>query len=196
MRKTQLIGIVVVVPVAFLVLLAMAAPAKADGKDKGGELKAKLRGVQEVPAVSTGASGEFRGDISKDGSSIDFELSYEGLEGNVTQAHIHLAQRGVNGGIMLFLCTNLAPPAGVPLPQPCPPSPGKVEGTLTAANVFGAATAQGIVPGEGGVFEEIVRAIRQGVTYANVHSASAGGVAGNFNGGEIRGQIRARHDDD
>lgn len=40
--------------------------------------------------------------------------------------------------------------------------------------------AQGIAPGE---FAEVVAAIRNGVAYANVHSAK-------FAGGEIRGQLR------
>jgi hypothetical protein len=43
-------------------------------------------------------------------------------------------------------------------------------------------------------FAEFVRALRAGVTYANVHSANAGGSATKFNAGEIRGQIRAHHD--
>src|SRR5438445_9630926 len=47
-------------------------------------------------AVSTGASGRFRGEISKDGSTIAYTLSYSGLEGTV-EAHIHFAQRNVAG---------------------------------------------------------------------------------------------------
>src|SRR3989475_11527726 len=50
--------------------------------------------IQEVSpgggAVSTGASGRFRGEISKDGSTITYTLSYSGLEGTV-EAHIHFA---------------------------------------------------------------------------------------------------------
>ena len=49
----------------------------------------------------------------------------------------------------------------------------------------------GIAPGE---FAELVRAIRGGVTYANVHSAGTG-VPAKFAGGEIHGQI-GTHDDD
>jgi hypothetical protein len=44
--------------------------------------------------------------------------------------------------------------------------------------------AQGIAPGE---FAELVRAMRAGVTYANVHTTTHGG-------GEIRGQITDERD--
>ena len=50
---------------------------------------------------------------------------------------------------------------------------------ITSANIL-ALPAQGIAAGE---FAEVVKAIRAGVTYANVHTAA-------FPGGEIRGQIR------
>jgi hypothetical protein len=141
-----------------------------------------LIGYEEVPAVSTVATGEFRSRISDDDTQIDYELSYADLEGSVTQAHIHLGQRGVNGGISVWLCGNASagppainPPPGTPA---CPPSPATVTGTLTAANVVGPA-GQGIAAGE---FAELIRAIRAGKTYANVHSTK-------FPGGEIRNQI-------
>jgi hypothetical protein len=133
MQRMRLLAIGLVVPLASLVLLGAPAPAVADGHgdhgDKGVQLRARLVGFQEVPAISTTGKGEFRGKISKDGTSIEFEVSYEDLQGEVTQSHIHIGQRGVNGGIVLFLCTNLAPPAGVPLPQPCPKPSGTVTGT-------------------------------------------------------------------
>jgi hypothetical protein len=95
----------------------------------------------------------------------------------VTQAHIHLAQEGVNGGIVLFLCSNLPdPPPDTP---PCPgPHEGEVTGTLTAADVL-AAPDQLIEAGELG---EVLDALRRGKTYVNVHSSLAPG-------GEIRDQI-------
>jgi hypothetical protein len=99
----------------------------------------------------------------------------------------------VNGGIVAWLCGSPSNPgpAGTPV---CPASPsGTVEGTITAAGVVGPAT-QGITAGE---FDELVRALRAGVAYANVHTATYGG-------GEIRGQLdddrkrghRGDHDDD
>ena len=57
-------------------------------------------------------------------------------------------------------------------------------GTITPADVIGPA-GQGIAPGE---FAEVVRAIRNGAVYANVHSTLRPG-------GEIRGQLRGDDDD-
>jgi hypothetical protein len=140
-----------------------------------------LVGYEEVPAVSTAADGEFRARIAEDDSSIQYELSYRELEGAVLQAHIHLGQPGVNGGISVWLCGNananppVNPPAGT---QPCPAPPATITGTITPADVVGPA-AQGIAPGE---FGELLRAMRAGATYVNVHTTK-------FPGGEIRSQI-------
>ena len=142
----------------------------------------KLEGFQEVPGVVTGGTGLFEMTIAPSDASFDFELSYEGIEGgSVTQAHIHVAQRNVNGGIVVFLCTNLAPPPGVPLPPPCPTPSGTVTGTRTAADVL-AVTSQGVSAGE---LSAVLTAIRKGEAYANVHSTVSPG-------GEIRGQIKIK----
>src|ERR1700754_787889 len=92
-----------------------------------------LTSYEEVPSVSSTGNGEFNAQISKDGSRIEWELSYEDLEGAVQQAHIHIGNVGVNGGISVFLCTNLGNgPAGT---QPCPAPPAKISGTIFAADV-------------------------------------------------------------
>ena len=136
-----------------------------------------LTGYEEVPAVSTTAGAEFSARINKEQTQIEWELSYENLQGAIQQSHIHFAQPGVNGGIVLFLCTNLGNgPAGT---QPCGAPPATVSGTWTAADVTGGAAAQGIAAGE---FDKVVAAIRAGSTYVNVHSTL-------FPGGEIRAQI-------
>lgn len=151
-----------------MIPLALAAP----------KLRAELIGYQEVPAVSSLCVGQFDAQISKDNLQIEFALSYEDLEADVQQAHIHFGQPDVNGGVSIFLCTNLGNgPAGTPT---CPgPTSGTVTGTRTAADVVGP-TAQGIEAGE---FEELIEAIHAGKAYVNVHSSK-------FIGGECRGQIR------
>jgi hypothetical protein len=140
-----------------------------------------LTSTQEVPAVSSVARGRIELTVDTAAETIRYELEFSGLEGAVTQAHIHTAQFGVNGGIMLWLCgtTALPGPAGTPV---CPgPNAGSISGTLTPAQIVVIA-GQGIAAGE---FAEVARAIANGVTYANVHSSK-------FGGGEIRGQIVRR----
>ena len=181
-----------------LAILGASPVAMAKDKDEEVELKATLEGFQEVAstvgagAVSTGASGSFRGEISSDDTTIAFTLSYSGLEGTVQQAHIHLGQRGVTGNIVVFLCKTATNPDPTGHANDCPQS-GTVSGFLTKANVTNLANSQGIeaATASGGStdaeFAEFVTAIRAGVTYANVHSSK-------FPRGEIRGQIKA--DDD
>ena len=163
--------------------LGIAAFALAGGSGAGfNHLSATMSGYQEVPAVSSTGTADFMADVSKDGSSIAWQLSYSGLEGAVQQSHIHFGQRSVNGGISVFLCTNLGNgPAGT---QPCPQS-GTITGTVTAADVSPAipatagARTQGIDTGEYG---ELVRAIGAGKAYANLHTTT-------WPGGEIRAQL-------
>lgn len=156
---------------AFLVL-AMASFASAEIVITS----ATLKGEEEVPSISTTGTGLFLGVIDTDTNTIQYTLVYGALEGSVSQAHIHLGQTSVNGGIMLFLCTNLG--NGPPETPPCGAS-GLVTGTLEAADVVGP-TDKGIGVGE---MEEAIREIRRGVAYANVHTSL-------HSGGEVRGQIR------
>jgi hypothetical protein len=155
------------------VLLA-PAPGFADGDrdhDRDDTFHAKLKGFQETPAVFSTGSGRFTATVNDADSMMTFELTYGDLEGNVTVAHIHFGQPDVAGGVSAFLCGGGGKPA-------CPPSPATVTGTIVAADVIGPA-AQGIAAGELG---ELLRAMRNGVTYANVHSDK-------HPSGEIRGNI-------
>lgn len=158
-----------VATIAVLAVVGLAGPAMPD---RGGRMmKADLTGFQEVPAVSSTGTGELLASIAHDESSIEYTLSYQDLEGTASMAHIHLGQTSVNGGIIAFLCGGGGKPA-------CPSS-GSVSGTITAADVIGPA-GQGIAAGE---LAEAIAAIRQGVTYANVHTNK-------HPGGEIRGRIK------
>jgi len=171
----------VAIALSLLAFVAVSTVALAQGGFK--RISEFLVGYNEVPAVSTGATGQFNARISNDESHIDWELSYADLEGAVQQAHLHIGNVGVNGGISVFLCTNLGNgPAGT---QPCPPSPATISGTIMAADVSpnipatAAARTQGLNTGE---IDELIRAIRAGAIYANVHSTM-------WTGGEIRSQL-------
>lgn len=134
-----------------------------------------MTGYQEIVAgtISSTGRGEFVAEIDDEMETITYTLTYSDLEGGtVLFAHIHFGARGTTGGVSAFLC------GGGTKPAPCPPA-GTVTGTIAPADVVGP-NAQGIEPVTG--YPELVRAIRTGVTYVNVHTTR-------WPGGEIRGQI-------
>lgn len=162
-----------------LVLLSLLTISALLAQNVRGVATAHLRSYEEVPALSTPGSGEFVATINAAGTEMNYQLHYSNLQGQVLQSHLHFGQKSVNGGIMIFLCSNLGNgPAGT---QACPQE-GTISGVIHASNVSG--NAQGIVPGE---LFEIIQGIRGGVVYANVHTDL-------FPGGEIRGQLQfSRH---
>ncbi len=157
-----------------IALLGFAGSAIADEA-----LNTKLKGYEEVPAVSSTGTGRFKAKIDKASNTLHYEISYSGLEGEVRQSHIHIGQRGVNGGITLWLCQTTQNPSPTPTTTPFCPQAGTVSGVLSSADVIGP-VAQGVAAAE---FSEVLAAIRAGVAYVNVHSSKHGG-------GEIRGQLR------
>jgi hypothetical protein len=152
------------------------AIAGAGGEPSGpASVRATMNGYQENVSISTTGKGLFVARIDDRNQLIEYELSYSGLEGGAALfAHIHFGARDNNGGVSAFLCGGGDKP-------PCPSPGGTVTGVIDPTDVVGP-TTQGIEPGE---FAELVRAIRVGHTYANVHTTR-------WPGGEIRGQIHDR----
>lgn len=154
---------------AVAVLVASTAFAHGDNS-KGG--KARLDGYQETPkSLSTTGHGSFRAKVRSDG--IHYTLRYEDLEDDATAAHIHLGRPATPGGVIAFLCGGGDKPA-------CPAKEGTVTGVIDPADVSGPAD-QGIEAGATG-YPEVIRALRHGAVYANVHTDK-------YPGGEIRGQV-------
>lgn len=128
-----------------------------------------LSGDQEVPPRDTDATGQAIFQLSKDGTELHYKLIVANIE-NVTQAHIHVAPVGVNGGVVAWLY------------PPTPPAtliPGKSNGILqqgiiTSASLVGSLAGQDL--------SDLIDSILAGNTYVNVHTLQ-------FTGGEIRGQI-------
>jgi hypothetical protein len=135
-------------------IFAVGAAVAAAGSRTN--VRAQLSGYKEVPAISSTGNGSFRAEIR--GQEIRYELSYGDLEGGaVLFAHIHFGRPATNGGVAAFLCGG---------------------GDKPACHVIGP-EEQGIEPGE---FRELVRAIKRGATYANVHTEA-------FPNGEVRGNV-------
>jgi hypothetical protein len=175
-------------------MLALAASVNAtdDNADANSQrrvrpvrVETKLRALEEVPIVSSlNASGNFKATLDEENLTITYELSYQDLEGTPLAGHVHVGQEGVNGAIPLFLCANAPalPPAGTPAVQACPPAPATITGVLTPANII-PRPAQGIDAVSNEDFVELIRLMRSGAMYANVHTTK-------YIGGEIRGQIK------
>jgi len=179
---------ILVVAAATLLMMAVTAVAADDE-----HIRVHLVGYNETPlTINSAGSAEFHARIHGDGSAIDYEMTYRDLSSTVLQSHIHFGRPALSGGIVLFLCTNLGnAPTTVPTPQACPEtSPATISGTLTAANVIPlpvscptptTCSGQAIDSGATG-FAEIVKAIRHGSAYVNIHTT-------NHPSGEIRAPL-------
>ncbi len=148
-----------------------------------------LGGNENPPVVSEGWA---RLSVQMFPNRIRYWLRYDVASdsSDVTQAHIHIANPGNNGGIAVFLCSNLTPATGsgadgIPA---CPPSPGRVHGTISMDDVLevtGEIGGNPVTIIEAGDLEGLKRLIRQSAAYVNVHTDA-------HPAGEVRGQMNPR----
>jgi CHRD domain-containing protein len=162
-----------------LLVIPIGAQDRDDDEREGPprHFRASLRARNEVPLVLSDARGRLDLTVNEADTSIHFVLNYSGLQANILFAHIHVGQQGANGGVAVFFCGG---PATGPTRPPCPQQ-GPVEGDITSNDVLVLANGQQLVGGDLG---RLLRAIRAGQTYANIHTSAS-------TGGEIRGQIVA-----
>jgi hypothetical protein len=159
-------------------LFALLATAKVTRAQEFEDvtLRAKLISFNQVPSVLSNGRGIFEAKVNEDGT-ISYSLFYTNMSSPVVGAHIHFGASKTNGGVVVFFCGG---------PKPACPASGTVTGTITAADVSvlpvtngDSVIPQGIQPGD---LAGLIKAIRSGHTYVNVHSAT-------FPSGEIRGQV-------
>ena len=138
----------------------------------------QLKGDNEVPAVDTRAVGVALFHLNRDGDALRYTLIVANIH-NVVASHIHLAPEGVNGPVVATLFGPAAPGGGM--------SSGVLaRGTITSSDLSG--------PLAGKTLADLVKEMRDGDTYVNVHTND--GVEppntgpGDIPAGEIRGQIR------
>ena len=180
MGKLALRGLALAVVIGLLGVGSYAIAGGGSDKFNG----SPLTGYEENLDLSTPGSGSFEARLSKDGTTLAYELTFGELEGVVTQSHVHFGKTALNGGISFWLCETATNPSPSDTTPACPSPGGTVRGEVTAAEVIGPAT-HGIAPGE---FAEILAAMRAGHAYANVHTTTRPG-------GEIRAQINNGDDD-
>jgi hypothetical protein len=155
------------VGVVFVTGLVAVGVAAAGLNDRW---NAHATGDNEVPANASRAQAQANLKLSDDGLSLSYKLNVANIE-NVTQAHIHMAPAGTNGGIVAWLY-----PSAPPLQLIPGRSSGTLgEGTIIAANLVG--------PLAGQPLSALVSAINAGNAYVNVHTSQ-------FPPGEVRGQVK------
>jgi len=173
MRRIWAVRVLGVVAVLGLTIVSTSA-------DEGSNAtaKAKLSGFNEVTPKLTNGTGSFKATIS--GGTLTYTLTFSGLSTDVTMAHIHFAQRGVNGNVFLWLCDSVSKPGPAGTPH-CPATGGTVSRSVTAADIQ-AVPDQNLSAGD---FAGALRIVRSGDAYVNVHTTR-------FPGGEIRGQVSSQ----
>jgi hypothetical protein len=180
-RRLLLVAAIAGFVVAITATGSSAAPVDENSFGSDNIIREQLSGFNEVPlALSTPGTASFRAVINDKAQEITYRLTYAAFPTAVTQSHVHFGSPAQSGGVSFFLCSNLGNgPAGT---QACPAAPATITGTIKPADVIGP-NAQGIAPGE---FAEIVKAIRAGATYVNIHTVQ-------FAPGEARAQLGHQH---
>jgi len=69
---------------------------------------AMLSGAEEVPALTTTASGMLDGVFNKDTKILNYTITYSGI--TPTAWHIHKAAKGANGGVVFNFGSSFSSP--------------------------------------------------------------------------------------
>ena len=149
--------ILIIIIILLIVFFLFSSSSKSQVKRIFGT---ELVGSQEVPPVTTSASGRLVGQLN--GNTFPFELTVTGLSGPPTAAHLHQGPVGANGPIVKDI--TLVPVQGTP-------------NTWRAVGVW--ASTDRVQP----LTPALIASLQAGFIYVNVHTSQ------NPNG-EIRGQLR------
>ncbi len=145
-------------------LAALAIAPAAVSAQAATQWRAALTGANEVPAVTTTATGTFTGTLDEMAGTLAWTLVVPAAT-SITAAHLHTGAAGVNGGVALGLYT---PAAGT--------------ATVGSLNLSGTANASNLSGTFANNFAGFAEAVKAGTIYANVHTTANAG-------GEIRAQV-------
>ena len=162
-----------VLAVAGLLVTGAGSPTPPDSSN----FVAVLSGAEEVPARETLARGTATFHVSADDSEVAYRLIVANIE-NAFAAHIHCGPQGANGPVGVTLYTGQA-------------GSGRADGVLAEGTFTGPNPGNACGWADLG---QVLDAMRSGNTYVNVHTndgvAPPDSGAGDFPGGEIRGQVQ------
>jgi hypothetical protein len=106
-------------------------------------LSGDASGSQEVPVVSTSATGRLTGSYNRNTNRLDYTVTWTGLSGIATAAHLHgPAEPGVNANVLLPL------------------------------NITANAAANGQAKGTATLSDDAEIALLDGTLYYNIHTAA------------------------
>jgi hypothetical protein len=166
-NKIGLFGIL-----GFTVAVVLTVPILSNGfanfASAQKQFVAELSGSNEVPPVSTIATGVAKFQLSADGQSLNYQINVTNINA-IMGAHIHSGKQGQNGPVV----------AGLFNPNMGGPPMGKVngllvKGTLNSTNLEGPLTGHPLT--------DLVHLITGHGAYVNVYTQQ-------HQNGEIRGQI-------
>ncbi len=108
--KTRLIAVTVALGIAIAAggLALGSAPAAVAKGAAGNNFATQLSGQHEVPPKDTPAHGTAHFHVSKDASTVSYKVVVNKLTGSLTGAHIHRAEAGVNGPVVVSLLAGAA----------------------------------------------------------------------------------------
>ena len=131
----------------------------------GGNFRAHCQGANEVPPVESMGQCQAIFKLTNDGDGLQYKLIVANIE-SVTQAHIHLAPAGQNGGVVAFLFGFV--------PEGATVNGTLAQGVLTDGDLIGALSGMTI--------SDLAAELASGNAYVNVHTQA-------HPPGEVRGQI-------
>jgi hypothetical protein len=145
---------------------SLGSAASASAQSAHPTFVAEMNGFEEVPGVSTLATGFAGIQVGMDGNTVYYTITVTDSSTQLSAAHLHFGPHAENGPVVVTLCSAPA--------KPCQTEGVVAQGTFTAADFSGPFANDGL--------ERLINESRNHMVYANVHSTK-------FPSGEARGQL-------
>lgn len=151
---------------------AEQAPATSPQATMTETWTATLEPGNEVPPVSSQASGTATLTRAENATEIDYTVSVKNIN-DITEAHLHEGKPGENGEVVVWLYPEGPPPSTIK---------GPINGVLAQGSID---AARLVGPLKGRTIQDLVDEMNAGNIYVNVHTEA-------HPDGEIRGQLQAQ----